>query len=69
MRKRFFTGMALSLFAFSNLSAQKTDSLLSEATLPNVISYALKNQPDVQQSLIDEEITRLQIKSYHDAQA
>jgi len=47
------------------LSAQSsnTDSTLQEATLPNVIGYALKRQPQVQQSLIDERITELQIKS------
>jgi outer membrane protein TolC len=39
------------------------DSLLQQATLPNIIQYAVKNQPAVQQSLIDEETTELQIKS------
>ena len=41
----------------------KSDSLLEQATLPNVIQYALKRQPLVQQSLIDEKITELRIKS------
>ena len=36
---------------------------MQQATLPNIIQYALKNQPVVQQSLIDEKITELQIKS------
>ncbi|HSY60345.1 MAG TPA: TolC family protein [Cytophaga sp.] len=44
-------------------SQQSTDSLLQEATLPAIIQYALKKQPAVQQSLIDEKITELQIKS------
>ena len=48
-----------SLSAYS----QTSDSLLQQATLPNVIQYALKRQPLVQQSLIDEKITELQIKS------
>jgi outer membrane protein len=39
------------------------DSLLQQATLPNVIQYALNRQPVVQQSLIDERTTELQIKS------
>lgn len=52
------------LFASVSLSAQQEqDSLLSNATLPNVIQYALKRQPVVQQALADEEITNLQIKS------
>jgi outer membrane protein len=40
-----------------------SDSLLTQATLENVISYAIKRQPLVQQSLIDEKTTELQIKS------
>lgn len=39
------------------------DSLLQDASLPNVISYAIKNQPRVQQALTDEKITDLQVKS------
>lgn len=46
-----------------NVNAQNRDSLLQDATLQNIIQYALKNQPAVQQSLIDEKITELQIKS------
>lgn len=52
----FFTTQPLS-------AQQQRDSVLSEATLANVIQYALKQQPIVQQSLIDEKITDLQIKS------
>jgi len=52
------------LFSAQQLSAQQSqDSVLTDATLPNVIQYALKQQPIVQQSLIDEKITDLQIKS------
>jgi outer membrane protein len=39
------------------------DSLLSNATLPNIIQYALGHQPVVQKSLLDEQITRSQINS------
>lgn len=46
-----------------NVNAQNKDSLLQDATLQNIIKYALKNQPAVQQSVIDEKITELQIKS------
>jgi outer membrane protein TolC len=42
---------------------QTTDSLLQQATLQNVIGYALKQQPAIQQSYIDEKTTELQIKS------
>lgn len=52
----------LSTFKGSTQSTQ-SDSLLQEATLPNVIQYALKRQPTVQQSLIDEKITELEIRS------
>lgn len=41
----------------------KTDSILQHATLQNVLQYALKRQPLIQQSLADEAITDLQIKS------
>ena len=41
----------------------KNDSLLAEATLPNVIQYALKNNTFIQQSVIDQEIVDLEIKS------
>lgn len=65
--KRFpVTCLLLLCFTFGsiNLSAQQNgDSLLQKATLDNVIQYALKHQPAVQQSIIDEKTTDLQIKS------
>ncbi|MCC6289043.1 MAG: TolC family protein [Chitinophagaceae bacterium] len=57
----FFTGLLF--MSFRLVAQQEQDSILANATLPNVIEYALKKQPVVQQSLIDEEITSLQIKS------
>jgi outer membrane protein TolC len=45
------------------ISQQSSDSLLQQATLPAIIQYALVRQPLVQQSLADEEITRLQVRS------
>jgi outer membrane protein len=52
------------LFSFkSHTQKAEADSLLLEANLPNIIQYALKKQPVIQQSLIDEETTTLQIKS------
>ena len=56
----------LIVFFFSLTSAlgqSGNDSLLQDATLKNVIQYALKRQPAVEQSLIDEKITNLQIRS------
>ncbi|TXJ29193.1 MAG: TolC family protein [Chitinophagaceae bacterium] len=54
---------ALLLSTASNAQQTGADSLLQNASLPNVIQYALKRQPLVQQSLIDEQITALQVKS------
>lgn len=54
---------ALLFSAASNAQQTGADSLLQNASLPNVIQYALKRQPLVQQSLIDEQITALQVKS------
>lgn len=48
------------VFAFSQ---NKSDSLLEKASLSDCIQYALKNQPLIRQSLIDEEITETTIKS------
>jgi len=59
----FFLGAAF-IISCKGYGQQKTaDSLLQDATLPNVIQYTLKRQPLVQQSLIDEKTTDLQIKS------
>lgn len=63
-KSSFVLVLIFSLFFRSyNLLAQQTDSLLNNATLPNVVQYALKRQPGVQQALIDEQITEMQIKS------
>lgn len=39
------------------------DSLIQSGTLENIIQYALRHQPAVQKSLLDEQITRSQINS------
>ncbi len=56
----------LSLFflivCLSRSYSQTSDSLLQVASLQNCVQYALKNQPLIQQSLIDEEITEKQIR-------
>ncbi len=52
------------LITYSSAFSQvNSDSLLKEPTLQNIIQYALKKQPVVQQALLDETITQLQIKS------
>lgn len=61
--KLFFAVLVL-LFSI-NLSAQSpvADSLLQEVTLPNAIAYAIKRQPAIEQSLLDEKITSAKIRS------
>ena len=39
------------------------DSVLTSATLPNIIDYTLKHQPVIQKSLLDEQITRSQVNT------
>ncbi len=54
----------ISSFLFHPAGAQEqADTLLTDADLSSVISYALVNQPVVKQAAINEEITRLQIKN------
>jgi outer membrane protein len=56
--------ITLFLFTLSYLpSRAQQDSLLQQATLENVVQYALKNYPLIQQSNIDEETTNFAIKS------
>jgi outer membrane protein len=61
----YFGFLSAALLGLLSSSAQQNaaDSLLQDATLPNVVQYALKRQPLIQQSLIDEKTTELQIKS------
>jgi outer membrane protein len=62
---RYFVlcGLVVTFFIPDVHSQQNADSLLKEATLQNVVQYTLKRQPLVQQSLIDEKTTELQIRS------
>ncbi|WP_229216936.1 TolC family protein [Dyadobacter luteus] len=57
-----FPGQAL-VFAQSQSNASGGQNTINNATLEEVIQYALKNQPLIQQSLIDEKITENNIKS------
>lgn len=44
-------------------SQAANDSLLAQATLPQVVAYAIKHQPLLEQSLLDEQIVNNNIKS------
>jgi len=61
-RKTLFFFLLLSP-AFITAQTAAKDSLLKEVTLKNAVEYAIKNQPRIQQSLIDEAITAFTIKS------
>jgi outer membrane protein len=53
-------GLIISCFAQGQA---KTDSSFTDATITNCVQYALKHQPLIQQSLIDEDITERQIQT------
>lgn len=55
--------LTVTSFLSLSVNAQQTDSLLSQAALPQILQYALANQPTVKQAEIDREITGLQIKN------
>ncbi|HEX5024431.1 MAG TPA: TolC family protein [Agriterribacter sp.] len=57
----FFTG--LHFISLQLKAQQQNDSVLTNATLDRVVQYAIEKQPVVQQSIIDEKITDLQVKS------
>ena len=57
----FFFLLTPSFFISAQTSVR--DTLLQEVTLKNAIDYAVKFQPQIQQSLIDEQITASNIRS------
>lgn len=61
-RELFFTMLVL-LSPFYVLAQAPADTILQEVTLPNAIAYAIKRQPIIQQSLLDEKITAGRIRS------
>lgn len=68
LRKRIPHPLLALLLIFSLSSSQlfaqqAGDSILQQATLENIIQYAIKHQPLIQQSLVDEDITETVIKS------
>ena len=50
-------------FKFYSMSLISSDSLLEKATLQNCVQYALRHQPLMKQSRLNEEITGYQIRS------
>lgn len=62
-KKIFQTTLFFLLPAFIWAQPLQGDSLLKEVTLKNAVAYAIKHQPVIQQSLIDEQITDTRIKS------
>ncbi|HTQ65452.1 MAG TPA: TolC family protein [Puia sp.] len=64
MKRKFFLSLLVFLLLALNIAiAQTGDSLLGEATLQNCIQYALKKQPAINQSQIDELVADREIKS------
>ena len=61
--KRILLPFVLMASPFLLFSQTTNDSLLTSATLQNVVGYAIKHQPLVQQAQIDETITGNTIKS------
>ncbi len=63
--KKLTNSFLLSVLFFPGLafSQAQGDSVLKEATLQNVVAYAIKHQPLVEQLLIDESIVNNTIKS------
>lgn len=59
--KPLLTLLAFIFMLGQSIAQQKTDSLPSTISLTDAIQFALKNQPVVQQSLIDEEIAERDI--------
>ncbi|HEY4205337.1 MAG TPA: TolC family protein [Puia sp.] len=53
----------LIILSFRADAQKTTDTVLSQATLPEVVDFALKHYPLIQQALLDEQITDRQIRS------
>lgn len=63
-RKKIFVYIGLIALLLPSLSqAQDNSPILQNATLPQLVEYALKNKPEIKQALIDEEIGERDINS------
>ena len=63
MRNVFIITGIIFCFSFKGLTQSLQDAALPNATLSDCIQYALKHQPAIQQSLIDEKIVRETIRT------
>ena len=67
LNRLFFCSIIIGLGTnVQQLKAQQypdKDSTITVATLPNIIQYALKHQPIIQQALLDQKIVDAQIRS------
>lgn len=57
MHYRFYFLILFIFSVFLGSAQQQTNSLLTDATLDNIVQYALKHYPLLRQSLLDEKIT------------
>ena len=59
----FLFGITTVIISSAGAQPVKGDTVLSQATLENIIQYAISHQPLIQQSFLDEQITEQEIKS------
>ena len=59
----FLFGITTVIISSAGAQPVKADTVLSQATLENIIQYAISHQPLIQQSFLDEQITEQEIKS------
>jgi len=58
-----FVSSGLSMLSLAVNAQKAPDTVLQQATLPQIVEYALKHYPLIQQALLDEQITDRQIRS------
>jgi outer membrane protein TolC len=58
-----FVSSGMTILSMSAGAQKAPDTVLQQATLPQVVDFALKHYPLVQQALLDEQITDRQIRS------
>src|SRR5882757_8537181 len=58
-----FVSSGLSVLSPAADAQKAPDTVLQQATLPQVVEFALKHYPLIQQAMLDEQITDRQIKS------
>ena len=58
-----FVSSGLLIFSPAVIAQKAPDTVLQQATLPQVVDFALKHYPLIQQAMLDEQITDRQIRS------